>query len=98
MVGQFNMDRSITLNEAAVVRWMLDHAAVADDASAFSGNSMESMRVIDKWCDCGCASLNFQEEHKGKWVIADALAVYPDGQQAGLMLWVLQSEIVLLEV
>ena len=91
------MDRSISSNEAAVVRWMLDHAAVAE-ASAFRGNSMESMRVIGKWCDCGCASLNFQEEHKGKWVVADAVAVYPDGQQAELMLWALQSELVLLEV
>lgn len=91
------MDRPITSSEAALVRWMLDHASVAD-ASAFSGNSMESLRVIDKWCDCGCASLNFQEDHKGKWVVADALAVYPDGQQAGLILWALQSEIVLLEV
>ena len=90
------MDRPITSAEAAVVRWMLDHASV--DVSAYSGNSMESLRVVGKWCDCGCSSLNFQEEHKGKQVVADELAVYPDGQQAGLILWALHGEVVLLEV
>ena len=90
------MDCPITPAESAVVRRMLDHAAV--DVSAYSGNSMESLRVGGKWCDCGCASLNFQQEHKGKHIVADELAVYPDRQQAGLILWALDDKIVLLEV
>jgi hypothetical protein len=34
----------------------------------------------------------------GSRIIADALAVYPDGQQAGLILWARPDEIVSLEV
>jgi hypothetical protein len=31
-------------------------------------------------------------------MLADELAIYPDGQQAGLILWGLEGEIVMLEV
>ncbi len=91
------MDRAIAPNEAAVVRWMLDFAAVGD-VSAYRLHSIEDLRVLDG-CDCGCSSLDFQPNAwTGAGIIADALAVYADGQQAGLILWGRDGQIVLLEV
>jgi hypothetical protein len=52
------MDRAIAPNEAAVVRWLLDHAPVGD-VTACRIHPVEELRVV-KGCDCGCASLDFQ--------------------------------------
>jgi hypothetical protein len=51
-------------------------------------------------CNCGCASLNFQPKASagGAKIIADAVAAYPDGRQAGLILWGRGGKIVWLEV
>ncbi|MDR3702303.1 MAG: hypothetical protein P4L56_21830 [Candidatus Sulfopaludibacter sp.] len=91
------MDRAIAPNEAAVVRWLLDHAPVGDVAP-YRIPPVEELRVLEG-CDCGCASLDFQEDAwGGAAIIADAFAGYPDGQRAGLILWGREGEIVLLEI
>jgi hypothetical protein len=91
------MDRAITPNEAAVVQWLLDRAPVGDVA-AYRSRPVEDLRVVGG-CGCGCSSLDFQPEGSGKAaIIADARAVYPDGQQAGLILWGRDGEVVQLEI
>lgn len=91
------MDRAIAPNEAAVVRWLLDRAAIGD-VTNYRIHPVEELRVV-KGCDCGCSSLDFQPKAwSGATIIADASAVYSDGQKAGLILWGRESEIVLLEV
>jgi hypothetical protein len=91
------MERTVTPNEA-VVGWLLDQAPVGD-VTAYRLQPVEELRVVGR-CDCGCSSLDFRP---GAWgagaaIVADALAVYADGQQAGLILWGREGEIVSLEV
>ena len=91
------MERTVTPNEAAVVGWLLDHAPVGD-VTAYRLQPVEGLRVVGG-CECGCSSLDFQPNAwGGATIIADAWAVYSDGQQAGLILWGRAGEIVLLEV
>ena len=91
------MSRAIALNEAAVVRWLLDHAGAAN-AATYQVLSVGELMILEG-CPCGCASLDFQPDAwRGSEIVADALAVYPDGQQAGLILWGREGEIVLLEI
>jgi len=91
------VDRAIAPNEAAVVQWLLDHAPVRD-VSAYRTHPVEELRVIPG-CQCGCSSLDFQPRAwGGAQIIADALAVYSDGQQAGLILWGRAGQVVLLEI
>jgi hypothetical protein len=61
------------------------------------GVSPESLRVVGG-CSCGCRSIDFREEIAGAEIIADALAIYPDGQEADLVLWGLNGQVVSLEV
>jgi hypothetical protein len=91
------MNRAIAPKEAAVIRWLLDHAPVGD-VTAYRIQATNELRV-GKGCDCGCASLDFQPDawHSAD-IIADGVAVYSDGQQAGLILWGRQGAIVLLEI
>jgi hypothetical protein len=92
------MERTVTPHEAAVLTWLLDNAPKGD-VSAYRIQPVEELRVLEKTCNCGCSSMDFQP---GGWagarIIADGLAVYPDGQQAGLILWGRDGNIVLLEV
>jgi hypothetical protein len=91
------MDRAISPNEVKVVNWLLDHASV--DVTPYRLHPVEELRVVGS-CGCGCASLYFKPQGllaKLK-MLADELAVYPDGQQAGLILWGCEGEIVWLEV
>jgi hypothetical protein len=90
------MDRPITETEAAVVQWLLDHAAMGD-ISAYRAHSPGTLRVVGG-CTCGCVSLDFLPKAPGGKIVADALAVYPDGQEAGLILWGRDGEIASLEV
>jgi len=91
------MDRAISLNEAQVVNWFLDHALV--DVTTYRLQPVEQLRVVGG-CICGCTTLHFKpvEQQRGKERLADELAIYPDGQRAGLTLWGLEGEIVMLEV
>jgi hypothetical protein len=91
------MDRGISPNEVKVVKWLLDHALV--DVTAYRLQPLEQLRVVGG-CICGCTTLDFKplEQQKGKKMLADELAVYADGQQAGLILWGHEGEIVMLEV
>lgn len=91
------MDRAISPNEVEVVKWLLDHALV--DVTAYRFQPVEQLRIVGG-CPCGCTTLHFQppELLKGKRMLADELAIYPDGQQAGLILWGREGEIVMLEV
>ena len=90
-------ERDITAHEAAIVEWLLNHAAMCDIA-AYRSKPVTSLRVVGG-CDCGCSSLDFSSSASGpKTMLADAVAVYPDKQQAGLILWGRDGEIVMLEV
>jgi hypothetical protein len=91
------MDRAIPSNEVKVVKWLLDHALV--DVTAYRVQPVEQLRVVGR-CICGCTTLHFQplDQLSGKKMLADELAIYPDGQRAGLILWGLEGEIVMLEV
>jgi|SRR5208283_1129753 len=94
------MERTITSEEAAAVRWLLEHAPVGD-VMAYRALPVEELRVYQGCgCRCGCSSLNFQPDgwRAGAGIIADAWAEYTDGQQAGLILWERDGEIALLEV
>jgi hypothetical protein len=91
------IERAISPREAAIVGWLLEHAAVGD-VSGYRLRPAEELRVVGG-CDCGCCSLEFQPKGWGKAeIVAEAYAVYPDGQQAGLILWGRNRELVLLEV
>lgn len=90
------MERIVTPEEAAVVRWLLDNAPVGDE-TAYRLRPVEALRVVGG-CGCGCSTLNFLPDASGAGIVADALAVYADGQEAGLILWGRDGEIVSLEV
>ena len=91
------MDRAISPNEVKVVNWLLNHTLV--DVTTYRLRAVEELRVVGG-CGCGCASLYFkpQEQRGSLQMLADELAVYPDGQQAGLILWGREGEIVWLEI
>jgi len=91
------MDRAISPNEVKVIEWLLDHALA--DVTAYRLQPAEQLRVVGG-CTCGCTTLHFKplEQQKGATRLADELAIYPDGQQAGLILWGLEGEMVMLEV
>lgn len=87
------MNRCISAFEAAVVQWLLEHAAVGD-VTPYRIPLVHELKVL-KGCECGCSSLDFQPDAwTGADIIADAVAVYPDGRQAGLILWGRGGEIV----
>jgi hypothetical protein len=89
--------RDITAHEAAIVEWLLDFAALRD-VTAYRTNPVTALRVVGG-CDCGCSSLDFHSSASGpQTMLADAVAVYPDKQRAGLILWGRDNEIVMLEV
>ena len=91
------MERAISPNEVEIVNWLLDHALV--DVTDYRLDLVEELRVVGR-CACGCASLYFEPEgQRGKvQMLADELAMYPDGQQAGLILWGCEDKIVWLEM
>lgn len=89
------MERPISPGEVQVVNWLLDHAL--DDVSQYRVHPVEELRVFGG-CNCGCTSLYFEPEVGKVQMLADELAVYPDGQQAGLILWGRDGKIVWLEI
>jgi hypothetical protein len=90
-------ERDITTHEAAIVEWLLDHAAMRD-VTPYRTTPITSLRVVGG-CDCGCSSLDFHSNTNGSvTMLADAVAVYADQQKAGLILWGRANEIVWLEM
>ena len=90
------MERAVTPHEAAVVKRLLDHAAMCD-VTAYRQGPVDDLRVI-AGCDCGCFSLKFAPPQAGARMLADALAAYPDGQLTNLILWGRDGEVTWLEV
>jgi hypothetical protein len=96
-MGRSITQRNITPHEAAIIEWLLDHAAMRD-ISAYRTRPVTALRVVGG-CDCGCSSLDFQPDVSGPTeMLADAVAVYPDKTKAGLILWGRNNEILSLEV
>ena len=89
-------ERAITAHEARIVRWMLEHAAMRDLA-AYREVPVDQLRVVGG-CNCGCCSLDFSKAGAAAVILADAVAVYADRQQAGLILWGSEAAITSLEV
>ena len=89
------MDRAISTIEVKVVQWLLDHAL--GDVTAYRLHPVEELRVVGG-CSCGCSSLYFSSQRGSMRRVADEVALYPDGQTAGLMLWGRDGEIAWLEV
>ena len=67
-------------------RFALNHALI--DVTAYRRPSVQASPVVGG-CICGCSSQYFEPEGQRGDVqmLADELTVYPDGQQAGVILW-----------
>lgn len=73
-------ERDITAHEAAIIEWLLDHAAVRD-VTAYRTNPVTALRVVGG-CDYGCSSLDFRTSGRGsETMLADAVAEYPDNKE-----------------
>jgi hypothetical protein len=83
--------RPITPAEAAVVQWLLDHTCY--DVSAYRSIALQDLQVVGG-CSCGCASIDYTN----KQMVADEIALYPDGMKAGLILWARAGILVGLEI
>lgn len=90
------MERTLTTTEVSVVQWLLDNA-IAPDRGVYRLVPPGELHVVGG-CDCGCRSLDFAQDKDGAVIVADALAVYSDGRQAGLILWGREGRIVSLEI
>lgn len=84
--------RTISPDEIEVVRWLLAHGAMKD-VSEYRADSLEGCEVFSA-CPCGCASIDFVYTGSTKTagqrstsIIAEAIARWFDGTQAGVMLW-----------
>jgi hypothetical protein len=84
--------RTISPDEIEVVRWLLAHGAMKD-VSEYRAESLEACEVVSA-CPCGCASIDFVYPGSNKTaglrstsIIAEAIARWFDGTQAGVMLW-----------
>ena len=88
--------RSVTKTEYQVVQWLLANARTP--AGQAYATSLGALHVVDQ-CKCGCVSVDFEANGKAVGeVIADAVAAWPDGSQAGVMLWGCKGRITGLEV
>ncbi len=96
-VGAFETLRAITEPEIAVLQWLLEYAAVGDIA-AYQAQALDQLQT--RPCCDKCAGLLFQDTQPrvGFEMLADALAVYPDGQVAGVLLWASGGEFAWLEL
>ena len=98
VVGMGEQDTSP--DQIAVVRWLLENAAMKD-ASAYRAESLEGSRAVSA-CPCGCASVDFvpalptavsaegaavHGPRRAKDILAEAYTLWPDGARAGVMLW-----------
>jgi hypothetical protein len=79
--------RSISEAELQVVRWLLQHARTPA-GEEYSSSGLECLQVVGG-CGCGCASLDFEPfgQSSNAGIVADAIVRWPNGTQAGVMLW-----------
>ena len=89
------VDREIAPQEAAIVRWLLDNSYIPE-AAPYRHVSADSLRVLGEWT-C-CRSVDFTHDIAGASIISDAPVVYPDGQEAVVMLWARDGQVIALEV
>jgi hypothetical protein len=90
--------RSISDAELKIIRWLLQCAPTAV-GKAYAAASLEGLIVVDQ-CRCGCASIDFEPSGQDSEaeVIADAVASWPSGIKAGVILWGKEGRITGLEV
>jgi len=92
------LDRSITLQESAVIRATLEHAPETSDVSRFAGD-IDQLHAISK-CGCGCDSIDFAEHdpsHPSR-IVGDGIGVTPKGGQVGVLVWAADDAITGLEI
>ena len=84
--------REISSDEIDVARWLLANGAMKD-VSEYDAESLKGCTVISA-CPCGCASIDFVYPGSTKTaglrstsILAEAITRWPDGTQAGVMLW-----------
>ena len=84
--------RTITPQEIEVVRWLLANGAMKD-VSDYHAESLEGCEVVSA-CPCGCASIDFVYPGatptaglRYPSILAEAITRWPDGNEAGVMLW-----------
>ena len=91
-------ERPLSADELAVVQWLLENAATGD-RSAVDLQAVRRLRVVSQ-CACGWGSIEFVERGQGAGtvVVADAMAAWPDGARAGVILWSKNGKLSGLEV
>ncbi len=90
--------RAITECEIAVLQWLLKYAAVCD-VSVYRVKALDELQAMP--CCDSCAGLLFHDAQTSKVgfeMLADALALYPDGQVVGVLLWDSGGEFAWLEL
>jgi hypothetical protein len=93
-------NRPLTTDEAALVRWLLEHGN--PDAAAFLPQ-LAGARVVSR-CPCGCASINFAiggtaaPVGTGTHVLSDYVWQAPDGSHCGVFAFACGGQLAGLEV
>jgi|SRR5688572_8684468 len=90
------MSRLISPEEIAVVQWFLDHPEPMDPLGPWACAPAELLVVGG--CECGCCSVDFTPDSVGSRPIREAVAVFADRRQCGLILWRTDDSIDGLEV
>jgi len=90
--------RPLSADELAVVQWLLENAFTGD-SNAVDTEAVRRLHVVSQ-CACGCGSIEFVERPQGEGavIVADAMAAWPDGARAGVILWSRSGELSGLEV
>lgn len=79
--------RPASVAERGLVTWLLQHAAVPEQAAALL-DSVASLQVAEP-CDCGCPSVDFVREGTGAGaqIVAEANGTLDDGCPVTVLLW-----------
>jgi len=90
-------ERALTEQECEIVQWLLNNARIPK--GELVSNDLDGLHVVDH-CQCGCVSIDFEAQGQGNGagIVADAIAKWPDGNQAGLILWGRAGRVTALEV
>jgi hypothetical protein len=98
--GPIPEDRPLTAQEAALVRWLLEHGN--PDAAGFL-SQLADARVVSR-CPCGCASIDFAigdvvpTAGAGIHILADYAWQAADGSQCGVFVFARGGQLAGLEV